>query len=276
MTRISPNAVIGERVTIKEGVIIEDNVTIADNCYIDYYTVIKENVSIGYGTFIGANCILGEVLSDFFGSKEPSVHPLVIGEGSLIRSSSIVYGGSTLGAFLQTGHRVTIRENTRMGRYVIIGTLSDIQGDCDIDDYVHMHSNVHIGMKTILKKYAWIYPFTVFTNDPTPPSETMSGTIVEEFAVVCTGTLVLPGLNIGKDALVGAGTIVTKNVPDSAIFMGSPGKVVGDISQIRNKNGNPVYPWRNTFSRGMPWSGQTYDEWQNSQVEQNHKRGICI
>lgn len=265
MNHISPAALIaetvqlGNNVIICDGVIIEDNVIIGDDCYIDYHTIIRENVTVGSGSFIGAQCVLGELLYDFFSDRTNKKHPLTIGAHALLRSGSILYGGSVIGESFQTGHRVTIRENTHIGNHVNLGTLSDIQGDCQIGNYVHMHSNVHIGMKTTLKDYVWVFPYVVFTNDPTPPSETLRGATVDEFAVICTGTVVLPGVHIGKDALIGAGTTLTKEVAEQDIVIGNPGKVVGKVTKIQNEEGQQVYPWRYSFKRGMPWRDSDYD-----------------
>ncbi len=258
---ISENASIGRNVTIKPGVIIEDNVKIGDNAYIDYNTIIKENVEIGDNAFIGANCILGEVLADFFADRVNKKHPLVIGANATIRSGSILYGDSAIGDNFGTGHRVTIREKTQIGHHVNIGTLSDLQGDLIVGNYVHLHSNVHLGMKTVLKDYCWIFPYCVLTNDPTPPSEVLLGATVEEFAVVCTGVIVLPGVVIGQDALVGAKANVTKSVSPYAIAVGNPAKEIGDVRNLKNKSGDPIYPWRYSFDRGMPWRGVGYDQW---------------
>lgn len=258
---IADSARIGENVTIRDGVIIEDNVVIGDNCYIDYAAVIKENVTLGANSFVGAQCILGEFLYDFFGDYKNKAHLLVIGEHALLRSGSILYGDSQIGDYFQTGHRVTIREKAKIGNHVNLGTLSDVQGDCVIGNYVHMHSNVHIGMKTLLKDYVWVFPYVVFTNDPTPPSEVLLGATAEEFAVICTGTVVLPGVHIGKDALIGAGTNLTKDAPDASVVVGNPGHVIGNVTKIKDKDGHQVYPWRYSFKRGMPWKESDYDNY---------------
>lgn len=264
---VAPTAEIGKNVTLRSGVIIEDHVVIGDNCYIDYNTIIKENVTLGHDSFIGANSILGEFLYDFFGNNKNKRHPLTIGAYALIRSGAIIYGDTEIGECFQAGHRVTIREKTYMGSHVTLGTLSDIQGDCYIGNYVHMHSNVHVGMKTVLNNYVWVFPYVVFTNDPTPPSETLKGVVVEEFAVVCTGTVVLPGVHIGSDALIGAGTNLTKDVPEMSIAVGNPGKVIGAVTKIKNENGEQVYPWRYSFKRGMPWKNSDYDSYIAKQMK---------
>lgn len=254
----------GNNVTIKENVFIGSNVVIEDNVFLDYGVIIRDNVHIKKGTYIGARCIIGEYLVDFFEDKKNKQHPLIIGQNSIIRSETIIYGDTIIDDNFQTGHRVTIREKTEIGKNVKIGTLSDIQGYCKIGSYVNIHSNVHIGQKSNIKNYVWIFPYVVLTNDPTPPSDNMEGVTVEEFAVITTGSIVMPGKVIGRDALVGAGAIVTKDVNDEKIVVGNPAREVGDVSSVKNKEtGFSVYPWRYTFERGMPWKGIGYDEWKN-------------
>ena len=259
---IGKNVTIGNNVTIKEGCILEDNITIGENVYIDFGTIIHSNVIIDENCTIGARCILGEYIVDFYEDRVNKVHPLHISKNSLIRSETIIYGDNDFGDNLQTGHRVTIREKANIGSHVRIGTLSDIQGHCEIQDYVNLHSNVHIGMHSIVKKYAWIFPYVVLTNDPNPPSNSLLGVTIEEFAVVATGTVVLPGKVIGKGALVGAGSIVTRDISEEAVAVGNPAKEHGKTDKIKDAiTQKQVYPWQYTFDRGMPWEGIGYEKW---------------
>jgi acetyltransferase-like isoleucine patch superfamily enzyme len=253
---------ISDTATVKENVIVGNNVIIEDNCFIDSGVIIRDNVHIKKGSFIGSRCILGEYLMDFYRDRINKTHPLIIGENALIRSEAIIYGNTTIGNNFQTGHRVTIRENSIIGNNVRIGTSSDIQEECSIGDYVSIHSNVFMGEKNVIKNYAWIFPHVIFTNDPTPPSQTIIGSTVEEYAVVAAGSIILPGLNIGKESLVGAGSIVTKNVEKETVVAGNPAKRICLTKDIKNKvTGSQIYPWKYTFSRGMPWAELGYDQW---------------
>jgi UDP-3-O-[3-hydroxymyristoyl] glucosamine N-acyltransferase len=252
--KISEKASIGKDVTIMEGAIIEDDVVIGDGSYIDYRVILRKNVVLGRNSFVGADSILGEFLGDFFGDKVNKKHTLCIGDHAVIRSGAIVYGDTKVGDGFQTGHRVTIREKSEIGNHVSIGTLSDIQGDCRIGDYVHLHSNVHLGQKTVLHNFVWIFPYVITTNDPAPPSDILHGVEAFEYAVVCTGSVILPGKKIGRDALVGAGAVVTKDVPDGMAALGNPAKIICPVTDIKAE-GKEHYPWRDFFSRGMPWSG---------------------
>lgn len=260
------NCMISENVTIKDNVIIGNNVIIEDNCFIDYGVIIRDNVHIKKGSFIGPRCILGEYLMDFYSDRINKVHLLIIGENALIRSETIIYGDTTIGNNFQTGHRVTIREKSLIGNNVRIGTLSDVQEECIIGDYSSLHSNVFVGEKSIIKKFVWIFPHVILTNDPTPPSDNLIGITIENYASVAAGSIILPGINIGEDSLVGAGSVVTKNVEKETVVVGNPAKKICLTRDVKSKlTGQQVYPWKYNFSRGMPWNKIGYDEWLKSE-----------
>ena len=259
---IGENVKLGENVTIGYNCIIEDGVTIGSNSYIDSNTIIRSGVTLGDNAFVGANCIIGEYWMDFILDRQQHIHPLNIGKDALIRSGSIIYAGSEIGEGFQTGHQVTIREKAQIGDHVSVGTLSDIQGNCTIGNYVRLHSNVHIGQLSVVDDFVWIFPYVVLTNDPTPPSNNFLGVHIHPFAIVATGTVVMPGIEIGQDALIGAGAIVTKNVDNYAVAVGNPAKPISDVRKIKNKvTGEPVYPWRHQFKNYMPWGESDFQSW---------------
>ena len=259
---IGKNVLAGEYVQVGHNCIIEDNVIIGDNAYIDNNVIIRRGVAIGKNAFIGANCVIGEYLMDFCITKEYHEHHLKIGDNALIRSGSIIYAGSNIGNNFQTGHQVTIREHTVIENNVSIGTLSDIQGNCKIGNYVRLHSNVHIGQLSKLDNFVWIYPYVVLTNDPTPPSNNFLGVHVHSFAIIATASIIMPGLDIGQDCLIGAGAIVTKSVEPYGVAVGNPAKIISDVRNIKSKiTGKSVYPWREYFSSYMPWTKEGFDAW---------------
>ena len=263
---------LGNNVVIKDGVRLGKNIVIEDDVTIDYNCIIRDNVRIKAGTYIGPNCILGEHLNDFYSRGAYDNPQLVIGKNSVIRSGTVIYAGCEFGDRLQTGHNVTVREYTKLGSHVSLGTLTDIQGHCIIGDYTRLHSNVHIGQKSKIGDYVWIFPYVVLTNDPTPPSDELLGVTIESFAVVTTGAIILPGVKIHSDSLVAAGAVVTKDVMSGEVVGGVPGKVISDISKIKNHiDGESVYPWRYSFDRGMPWEGKGYDKWV---MAQNNSEGM--
>lgn len=226
--------------------LVSESAHIADDVAIGPFTVVHDHAVIGRGTVIGSHCSIGEPTPLAEG-------PLTIGEGSLIRSHSIMYAASTFGERLSTGHRVTVREGVQAGVDLQIGTLSDLQGDVVIGDHTRLHSNVHVGKHSRIGSFVWLFPYVVLTNDATPPSDgPLVGPTIEDFAVVATMTTVLPGIRIGRGALVGAHSAVTRDVAEDRLVIGSPAKDIGPTSRVRLPDGTPAYPWRRHFHRGYP------------------------
>ena len=249
--KIGKNCIIGQNVDLGDGVTIEDNVTI------------KDDVKIGAGSYICSYSILGE-RNVYLSHDEIKIahEPLSIGKNSIIRSHSVIYNGSTIGDYFQSGHHATIRENAEIGHHVSIGILTDVEGHCKIGNYVRIHSDAHVGQHTTIGNYVWVFPYVCFTNDPTPPSVNMMGVTVKDFAVIATGAIILPGVTIEEDCLIAAGAVVRKDVHKGEVIGGVPGKCISTTDNIVDPvTGNKVYPWRYSFSRGMPWEGCGYEKW---------------
>lgn len=228
--------------------IVSPNAELGANVEIGPFSIVHDHVILGADSKVGAYCELGHP------AARPLRQSLVIGPGALIRSHSIFYEGSSFGERLVTGHRVTVREGTRAGTNLQIGTLGDIQGTCEIGEYVRFHSNVHIGQHSRIESFVWIFPYVVLTNDPHPPSSVMRGATVEEYAAIATMSVVLPGVRIGRGALVGAHSSVTRDVEPDTVVAGAPAKKICRTDEIKLKDGSgrPAYPWRRHFTRGYP------------------------
>ena len=234
--------------------VVHPDAELGDDVEIGPFTIIHSNVQIGNRVAIGSFCEIGVSTPLAHGDR------LEIGSDSIIRSHSVFYESSKFGDRLMTGHRVTVRENTLAGINLQIGTLCDLQGDLTIGDYVRFHSNVHVGKASQIGNFVWIFPYVVLTNDPTPPSETLDGVIIEDFAVIATMAVLLPGVRVGAHALVAAGACVGRDVPNSSIVAGVPGKILGATSKIKRRGMDiAAYPWPTHFRRGYP--KEVLDQW---------------
>jgi acyl-[acyl carrier protein]--UDP-N-acetylglucosamine O-acyltransferase len=233
---------------IHSSAIVSPNAVIGQNVSIGPFTIIHPNVQIGEGTRIGSHCEIG-VENHLTGRRE-----LVIGANSLIRSHSVFYSSSDFGDGLVTGHRVTVRERTNAGLNLQIGTLCDIQGHCEIGNFVRFHSNVHIGQKSKLGSFVWIFPYVVLTNDPHPPSSILIGCVVEDYAAIATMSVVMPGVRIGHHSLVGAHSLVARDVKPATVVAGRPATFIcaADKIKLKDGTGRPAYPWTTHFKRGYP------------------------
>lgn len=244
--------------TIHTSAHISPRAKLGDDVEVGPFSIIHENVILGNRVKIGAYCELG--ISTPLGDGTP----LIIGDDSLIRSHSVFYESSLFGAGLSTGHHVTVREKTVSGAGFQIGTLSEIQGDSVIGDYVRFQSNIFVGKKTTIGNFVWILPYVVLTNDPTPPSNVLMGCIIEDYASIAAASVVLPGVTVGHHSLVAAQACVTKNVPANKVVAGAPARIVGDANTIKLRDGsnNSAYPWTHHFKRGYPASITA--EWNNN------------
>lgn len=233
---------------IHPSALISPRATLGSNVSVGPYTIIHDDVQLGDNSVVESFCELG------YPSPLAGGRPLEIGAGALIRSHSIFYTGSRFGAGLQTGHRVTVRENTIAGLNLHLGTLCDLQGDCSLGDYVRCHSNVHIGKMSQIGNFVWLFPYVVLTNDPHPPSAVLQGCHIEDYAALATMSVLLPGVKVGAHALVAAHSLVTKDVAASTVVGGSPAKYLCQTNKIRLKDGSerPAYPWTSHFRRGYP------------------------
>lgn len=233
---------------IHQTALLDEGVKIGNNVTIGAFTIVHRNSVIGDDTVIGSHCEIG------YPSKLSNGMPLVIGKNSVIRSHSVLYAGSTFGDRLTTGHRVTVREMTKAGENLQIGTLGDIQGHCVIGDYVRTHSNVHVGHESRIGNFVWIFPYVVLTNDPHPPSDACIGCEIGDYAAIATMSVILPGVKVGEHSLVAAHSCVGKDVEPHTVVGGSPSNFICSTAKIklRDGSGRSAYPWPTHFHRGYP------------------------
>lgn len=248
--------------------IVDPSAEIGIDVEVGPFSIIHANVRIGDSSTIGSHCEIGHP------TPRAEGRALVIGSSALIRSHSVFYEGSNFGDRLVTGHGVTVREGTEAGENLQIGTLSDVQGDCLFGDYVRLHSNVFVGQHATIGSYVWLFPHVVLTNDPHPPSEVRLGVAVEDFAAIAAMSVILPGVRVGRGALVAANSSVNRDVEPDTVVAGSPAKRIRPTNEIYLKDGSdhPAYPWRRHFHRGYP--REAVDAWvtEFAQAEEDLQR----
>ncbi len=238
LAKVSPDARIGTGVSIGD------------------FTVVYGNVSLGDGTTIESHCAIG-LPTPLSGGK-----PLVIGDGAVIRSHSVLYEGSSFGPGLRTGHRATVRERVSAGAGLQIGTNADFQGDSVFGQYVRTHSGVFVAKGARIGDFAWLFPHSCLLNDPHPPSDLcQEGVTIDEYAAVGASSCVLAGVRVGARSLVAAGSLVNRDVEPDTLVAGVPARKRGPTSKVllRDGSGRPAYPWMNHFHRGYPPA--TVEEW---------------
>ena len=189
--------------------------------------IIHPNVSIGSNVVIEDFCIIGV---PFKGMKNEQT---IIGDNSIIRSGTYIYAGNKIGKNFHTGNKVNIRELNVIGDNVSIGTLSVIEHNIIIHNGVRIHTQAFIPEYTIIEKNCWIGPNVVLTNAKYPKhpkvKENLKGAYIQKNVKIGANTTLLPGVVIGKHSLIGAGSVVIKNVASGLIVAGSPAKQIRKV-----------------------------------------------
>ena len=161
--------------------------------------------------------------------------PLKIGSHAHIRSGTVIYRATTIGDNFQTGHHALIREQNTIGNNVSVGTHAVLEAGNKIGNNVRIHSLCFLENTTIGNN-VFIGPHVVFTDDPHPAcpryKECLSGAIVEDNVSIGANSTILPGIRIGKNSLIGAGSVVTKDVQPNSVVAGVPAKKMKDISEL--------------------------------------------
>src|SRR5215471_17808031 len=159
-----------------------------------------------------------------------------IGAGAYINSHTVIYAGNIIGTNLRVGHGVLIREQNEIGDDVSIGSGSNVEHHVRIGNRVRLHSNVFVPELSVLEDDCWLGPNVVLTNARYPASPTtkeeLLGVYIEKGAKIGANTTVLPGIRIGAYALVGAGSVITRDVPAGAVVVGSPARIINEVSKL--------------------------------------------
>lgn len=195
-------------------------------------SVIFDKVKIGKNPEIGPFCVIGQKVK---GSDLETR----IGDNAIIRSHTVIYAGNMIGDNFQTGHHAHIQEENTIGNNVSIGTLSAVLKFCKIEDDVKIHTAVFIPERTVIKKGAWIGPRVVMTNTLHPTCAKAKECIkkmfctVGEKAVIGANSTILPGVKIGNRVVVGAGAVVTKDIPDDCVVVGNPARTIKKTGDLK-------------------------------------------
>ncbi|MGE3540964.1 MAG: DapH/DapD/GlmU-related protein [Candidatus Tectimicrobiota bacterium] len=191
---------------------------------------IHPNVHLGPGAELGDYVLLG-VPPRHHASGDLETH---IGAGAVIRSHTVIYAGNVIGRNFQSGHGVLIRELNDIGDDVSVGSHTVVEHHVRLGDGVRIHSNAFIPEFSIVEAGAWIGPHVVLTNARYPnrpdTKAQLQGPQVLQGARIGANATLLPGVVIGRYALVGAGAVVLHDVTDGAIVVGNPARVVGRVT----------------------------------------------
>ena len=203
---------------------LSENVSVGKRVKIGQNSIIKENAEIGDDVVIFPNVYVGEATK--------------IGDESIVQYGAFIEHNCNIGNHCRIGTNTVLRRETNIGDNSIFGSLSASEGKNWIGNNVLIHSQCHLTTGIIIEDWVFIAPLFVGANDP----KMLHGRRrVERFVPqgphikfgtgIAVNVSVLPGVVIGRECVIGASSLVTKNVPDFSIAFGSPAKVVKNVDE---------------------------------------------
>ena len=229
---IDPTATVGDGVEIGLGTVIEADVQIGAGCKIGHHVVIRRGSRIGANVRIDDHAVIGKQpmrAANSAVTKDQLHPPPMIGELCIIGTGAVIYAGVELGAGVLAADYATVREQVKVGERTIIGRGASIENQCTLGAYCKIETNVYITAYSTLGDRVFVAPCVATSNDnfvgrTKERFKYFKGIIVEKGGRIGTNVTVLPGKTIGADALIAAGSVVTRDAPARQISMGSPAK----------------------------------------------------
>ncbi|QHE63367.1 N-acetyltransferase [Rossellomorea vietnamensis] len=233
-------------VIVGQNVVIEDGVEFGENVSIGHNVIIYAGTKIGKNVMIQDNAVIGKQPTRAKNSILPEVKklpPAVIGDGTTLGTSSIIYANAELGEEVFVADLATIRERVTIGKQTIVGRGVSVENDCTVGEKCKLETNCYITAYSNLGNYVFVAPYVVTTNDnymarSKERYDKFKGVTVKEGGRIGANALILPGKVIHEDGTVAAGSIVSRDVEQETLVVGSPAKPlrkVPDDQLLRNQ-----------------------------------------
>jgi acetyltransferase-like isoleucine patch superfamily enzyme len=194
------------------------------------------------GTVVGDGCkildyaVVGKqpTLSPRSTAKREELPPLVLGAGTIVSTGAVVFAGTTLGERVIVGDQACVRERCTIDDDVVVGRGSLVENDTSIGARTRIQANAYVTAYSLLEDDVFIAPCVITTNDnfmgrTEKRLELMKGPTIRRGARVGGGSVLLPGIEIGEEAFIGAGAVVLRDVPPRAVMVGSPARQIREV-----------------------------------------------
>ena len=200
--------------------------------------VVHPGTVLGEGVKVLEHAVVGKQpsLSPRSTAKREPLAPTVIGDGTIVSTGAVVFAGSRIGARVILGDQSCVRERVTVGDDVVIGRGSLVENDTTIGASTTIQADAYITAYSIVEERVFIAPCVVTTNDnfmgrTERRHKLIAGPTIRRGARVGGGAVLLPGVEIGEEAFVGAGAVVTKDVPARMLVVGNPARVMRQVSE---------------------------------------------
>lgn len=234
---IHPEASIGRGVSLGHFVVIEKDVTIGDECRIGHHVVIRSGTHIGNNVQIGDHTVVGQqpmrAANSAVTSEKIHVGPH-IQDRVRIGSASVIYAGCEISEDAFVADLATVREDVRVGRKTIVGRGVAIENQCTIGAFCKLETNAYITAYSTLGDRVFVAPGVRTSNDnfigrTEERFKHFKGIIAEDGARLGVGCTILPGRRVGRDALIAAGAVLTRDAEAATVYVGVPARPIGPV-----------------------------------------------
>ncbi len=193
-------------------------------------TVLGEGVKVLEGAVVGKQ----PTLSPRSTVKREELPATTIGSGTIVSTGAIVFAGSRIGARVILGDQSCVRERVEIGDDVVLGRGSYVENDTTIGAMTKIQADAYITAYSTLEEHVFIAPCVVTTNDnwmgrTEQRLGLVKGPTIRRGARVGGGAILCPAVEIGEEAFVGAGAVVTKDVPPRTVVVGNPARIIRDV-----------------------------------------------
>jgi acetyltransferase-like isoleucine patch superfamily enzyme len=197
---------------------------------------VYEGTVLGDGVKVLENAVVGKqpALGPKSTAKREPLPPAEIGAGTIVSTGAIVFAGSRIGAGCILGDQSCVRERVEIADDVVVGRGSLVENDTTIGSGTRIQAEAYITAYSTLEEDVFIAPCVVTTNDnfmgrTERRRELMKGPTIRRGARIGGGAVLCPGIEVGEEGFVGAGAVVTKDVPPRAVVVGNPARVLREV-----------------------------------------------
>ena len=203
---------------------------------VDPTAVVYPGTVLGTGVKVLEHAVVGKqpTLSPRSTARRDPLEPTVIGDGTVVSTGAIVFAGSRIGARVIVGDQACIRERVELGDDVVVGRGSLVENDTTVGAMTKIQADAYITAYSTLEDHVFIAPCVVTTNDnwmgrTEQRFGNVEGPTIRRGARVGGGAILCPGVEVGEEAFVGAGAVVTRDVPPRVVVVGNPARVLRDV-----------------------------------------------
>jgi acetyltransferase-like isoleucine patch superfamily enzyme len=198
--------------------------------------IVYPGTVLGEGVKVLEHAVVGKQpsLSSRSTAKREELPPATIGAGTIVSTGAVVFAGTNIGARVILGDQSCIRERVTIGDGVVVGRGSLVENDTTIGALTKIQAHAYITAYSTLEEDVFIAPCVVTTNDnfmgrTEARHDLIKGPTIRRGARIGGGAILCPGVEIGAEAFVGAGAVVTKDVPARKVVVGNPARVLRDV-----------------------------------------------